>query len=184
MVWQLCCRGMCKNLLRSVVQQRNYGKAKFPSNLNCGQKSVSETGPGSLFNVGLPCIRTQCICKWWFWKLPGRLTISCDWYFIYSMVVGVRKNMMLLFENKLSHIFCVLGAGFTNAEWAWRFVKPNQCCCLACWFVYLCVIFYHVFCDIWINCGYVWLRCCRIGDKCVVLFLKMWEIGVCSITKI
>ena len=48
----------------------------------------------------------------------------------------------------------------------------------------LCVIFYHVFCEIWINCGYVWLRCCRIGDKCMVLFLKMWEIGVCSIAKI
>ena len=45
MARQLCCRGMCKNLLRSDGQQRNYGKAKFPSNLNCGQKTVSETGP-------------------------------------------------------------------------------------------------------------------------------------------
>ena len=27
------------------------------------------------------------------------------------MVVGVRKNMMLLFENKLSYIFCAVGAG-------------------------------------------------------------------------
>ena len=35
----------CKKLLRSDGQQRNYGKAKFPSNLNCGQKTVSETGP-------------------------------------------------------------------------------------------------------------------------------------------
>ena len=32
------------------------------------------------------------------------------------MVVGVRKNMMLLFENKLSYIFCVVGAGVTNAD--------------------------------------------------------------------
>ena len=91
------------------------------------------------------------------------------------------KNMMLLFENKLSYIFCVVGAGVTNAESAWWLIKLNQRCWLAC---LLCVIFYHVFCEIWINCGYVWLRCCRIGDKCVVLFLKMWEIGVCSITKI
>ena len=82
------------------------------------------------------------------------------------MVVGVRKNMMLLFENKLSYIFCVVGAGVTNAESAWWFIKLNQRCWLAC---LLCVIFYHVFCEIWINCGYVWLRCCRIGDKCVVL---------------
>ena len=45
MARQLCCRGMCKNLLRSDSQQRNYSKAKFPSNWNCGQKIVSETGP-------------------------------------------------------------------------------------------------------------------------------------------
>ena len=44
MARQLCCRGMCKNLLRSDGQQRNYSKAKFPSNMNCGQKIVSETG--------------------------------------------------------------------------------------------------------------------------------------------
>ena len=49
MARQPCCRGMCKNLLRSDSQQRSYGKAKFPSNLNCGKKSVSETGPWSIF---------------------------------------------------------------------------------------------------------------------------------------
>ena len=97
------------------------------------------------------------------------------------MVVGVRKIMMLLFKNKLSYIFCVVGAGVTNAEWAWWFIKLNQRCWMAC---LLCVIFYHVFCEIWISCGYVWLRCCRIGDKCVVLFLKMWEIGVCFIISV
>ena len=42
---RLCCRGMCKNLLPSDGQQQNYSKAKFPSNLNCGQKILSETGP-------------------------------------------------------------------------------------------------------------------------------------------
>ena len=45
MARQLCCRGMYKNLLRSDGQQRNYSKAKFASDLNCGQKIVSETGP-------------------------------------------------------------------------------------------------------------------------------------------
>ena len=45
MARQLCCRGMCKNLLRSDGQQRNYNKAKFSSNLNCRQNIVSETGP-------------------------------------------------------------------------------------------------------------------------------------------
>ena len=49
MARQLCCRGMCKNLLRSDSQQRNYSKAKFPSNWNCGQKIVSETGPWGHF---------------------------------------------------------------------------------------------------------------------------------------
>ena len=44
-VVSLCCGGMCKNLLRSDGQQRNYGKAKFPSNLNCDLKNASETGP-------------------------------------------------------------------------------------------------------------------------------------------
>ena len=29
---QLCCRGMCKNLLQSHGQQQNYSKANFPSN--------------------------------------------------------------------------------------------------------------------------------------------------------
>ena len=45
MAQQPCCRGVCKNLLRSNGQQRNCNKAKFASNFNCGQKIVSETGP-------------------------------------------------------------------------------------------------------------------------------------------
>ena len=49
MARQLCCCGMCKNLLWSDGQQRNYSKPKFPSNSNCGQKIVSETGPRSAF---------------------------------------------------------------------------------------------------------------------------------------
>ena len=56
MARQLCCRGMCKNLLRSDGQQRSYGKAKFPSYLNCGQKTVSETGPS--LNKTIPAFVT------------------------------------------------------------------------------------------------------------------------------
>ena len=40
----------CKNLLRSDGQRRNYGEAKFTSNLNCGQKNVSEMGPWTPLN--------------------------------------------------------------------------------------------------------------------------------------
>ena len=63
MARKLCCRGMCKNLLRSDGQQRNYSKAKFPSNLNCGHKIVSETAPWSVTlarssstNIPLSCV--------------------------------------------------------------------------------------------------------------------------------
>ena len=35
--------------LRSDGQQRNYGKAKFTSDLNCRQRLVGETGPGPMF---------------------------------------------------------------------------------------------------------------------------------------
>ena len=34
-----------QNLLRSDGQQRNYSKAKFPSNSNCGQKSLVKRAP-------------------------------------------------------------------------------------------------------------------------------------------
>ena len=43
MARQLYCRGMCKYLLRSDDQTRNYSKAKFPSNLNWGSKIVWHT---------------------------------------------------------------------------------------------------------------------------------------------
>ena len=43
---------MCKKLLRSDGQQRSYDKAKFPSNLNCGEKTVSETGPRNIGENG------------------------------------------------------------------------------------------------------------------------------------
>ena len=49
MARQLCCRDMYRLLLRSDGQQRNYSKTNFRSNLNCGQKTVSETGHLSVF---------------------------------------------------------------------------------------------------------------------------------------
>ena len=83
MARQLCCRGMCKNLLRSGGQPRNYGNTKFPPNLNCGQKNISETGPrttvvlqGLRFNR-LPLASFTKEVKLWSSKCPllinGRL---------------------------------------------------------------------------------------------------------------
>ena len=46
MARQLCCRCMCKKLLRSHGQQWNYSKANFPWNLNCGRKSLMKQAPG------------------------------------------------------------------------------------------------------------------------------------------
>ena len=66
MARQLCCRGMCKNLLRSDGQQQSYGKAKFPLNLNCGQKNVSETGPWPLLlsSIGRYCFSNLLYPLW------------------------------------------------------------------------------------------------------------------------
>ena len=69
-----------------------------------------------LINYISGCILTPCICKWWFLKLPGCITTRCDWYFIDSMVVGVCKNMMLLFENKLSYMTWVAHAQHGGRE--------------------------------------------------------------------
>ena len=60
------------------------------------------------------------------------------------MVVGVRKNM-LLFENKLSYIFCVVGAGVTNAEWASWFVSTSAVgwhvhLCTCAWYLTMCFV--------------------------------------------
>ena len=72
------------------------------------------------------------------------------------MVVVVRKNMMLLLENKLSYIFCVVGAGVTNVKWACWFVKLHQRSWLACWFAYFCVHFNILPCVLW-NLSQLWL---------------------------
>ena len=66
MEWQLCCHGICKNLLRSSGQQWNYSKAKFPWNLNCEQKVVSE--------IGL-WMKTG---NYWTHKVNNNVYISCN----------------------------------------------------------------------------------------------------------
>ena len=109
-----------------------------------------------LLTLGCPVYLPRFIGKWWIYRLPGCLMIRCHWLFIYSMVVGVRKNRISLLENKFSYIFCVVGAGVTNAEWAWWFVKLHQRCWLACWFVYLCVHFNILSCVLW-NLNQLWL---------------------------
>ena len=62
MAWQLCCRGMCKNLLRSDGRQRNYKKTKFPSNLDFGQKIVSESIPRTLFSLKFKLSKAREFC--------------------------------------------------------------------------------------------------------------------------
>ena len=65
MTRQLCCRGMCKNLLRSDGQQWNYSKAKFPSSLNCGKKIVRETGPWAVNWYQLCWVRVSPASNMW-----------------------------------------------------------------------------------------------------------------------
>ena len=70
------------------------------------------------------------------------------------MVVGVRKNMMLLFENKLSYIFCVVGAGVTNPESAWSVMAyQTQPALLAGMFIVRDILP----CVLW-NLNQLWLR--------------------------
>ena len=50
-----------QNLLRSDGEQRNYSKAKFPSNLNCGQKSLMKRAPGVYYMyIAMNCTVTYC----------------------------------------------------------------------------------------------------------------------------
>ena len=49
--FQLRCVDMYNNLLRSDGKQWLYSKEKFPSNLNCEQNVVSETGPCVLGDI-------------------------------------------------------------------------------------------------------------------------------------
>ena len=51
-----------KNLLRSDGQQRIYSKAMFPSNLNCGKKSLVKRAPGPCLHVVNKLIFQDLIC--------------------------------------------------------------------------------------------------------------------------
>ena len=79
--------------------------------------------------------------------------------------VIVRKQIKL-------HILCC--GGWCHERWISLMAYQTQPALLAGMFIVRDILPY-VFCEIWINCGYVWLRCCRIGNNCVVLFLKMWQ---------
>ena len=92
MARQLCCRGMCKNLLRSDGQQQSYGKAKFPSNLNCGQKiflvkrdpvpdyqAISETISDWLRSTHISKLQIPFVCWAFIYQTVGRFTTkSCE----------------------------------------------------------------------------------------------------------
>ena len=67
------------NLLLSDGQQRNYGKAKFPSDLNCGQRLVSETGPWSSM--------IPRFCQWY-----KCTRITGVFYFVTVGVTGFKAN--------------------------------------------------------------------------------------------
>ena len=63
MTRQLCCRGMCKHLLRFDHQERNYNKANFPSNFNCGQNAVIEMGPRDPYQHIAVKIKCLPVCR-------------------------------------------------------------------------------------------------------------------------
>ena len=62
MTRQLCFRGMRKILLRYNHQQLNYSWMKFPSNLNCDGKIVSEMGHTDAWSMLTHWGRVTHIC--------------------------------------------------------------------------------------------------------------------------
>ena len=87
---QLCCRGMCKNLLWSDGRHRNYSKAKFPLYLNCGQKIVSETGPR-------PVLLTLLILHGWKVSVSWLNSVTKAQIFF---TISIMKNN---FQSQFSH---------------------------------------------------------------------------------
>ena len=116
MAWQLCCHGMCKNLLRSDRQQRSYGKAKFPSILNCGQKNVSETGPyrksKTIQYNACRCsgdfVWSECLLIAWLVQYSQRIRIEIQARPIPIAValLPVIHNLLLI-TNKRQGYYCI-----------------------------------------------------------------------------
>ena len=133
MARQLCCRGMCKNLLRSDGQQRNYDKAKFPSNLNCGQKTVSGTGP-CRSRLSANCLDDNTFGPWplsrYVWVILTLLThIYCQWTassLVNVMAVDCSEPSHYLSQQWLTVIW-TLGNKFTEnlVKYQCFFFKEN-----------------------------------------------------------
>ena len=89
MTRQLCCRDMYKILFWSDGQQPNYSKAKFPSNLNCGQNFFSEMGPWSCIINSLPA--SAVIWQQRYWSTWLRQWLVARWHKAITWInVGLR----------------------------------------------------------------------------------------------
>ena len=105
MAWQLCCCGMCKNLLRSDGQQRNYCKANFPSNLNWGQKIISETGPWASFQKILATL-TAITDGSWSGRSDKSICMSL-WNFAYIYISTTAMSIYMLISKTVQNMkFC------------------------------------------------------------------------------
>ena len=120
-VRQLCCRGMCRNLSRSDGQQRNNSKAKFPSNLNYGQKSLVKRAPGHHW------FKYWCVAYWapnhcvnQCWLVVNRiLENKLQWNANLLIIIKIQqfsiKKMRLNMSSAKWQPFC-LGLNVLNAK--------------------------------------------------------------------
>ena len=107
-----CCRGMCKYLLRSDGQRRSYGKANFPSNFNCEQKTVSETGPRTSTHY---TVRRRT-------KKSGE--ISKPWEKCYSCSIALKFDRPLGVWRRW-----VCGVGVDGGDVTWvRYLSKHMMC--------------------------------------------------------
>ena len=139
----LCCRGMCKTLLRSDGQQRSYGKAKFQTNLNCGLKNVSETAPGldfsDLYSVSKTCSHTQSvtICAPVFnqHRIILHINIGPEWHLFYSyfcIAMAVLHTIFSFAKHTIFVLFIIL------SPWGMRQLFIHYCPILK-WRTCICV---------------------------------------------
>ena len=72
--------------LRSDGQQWNYGKVKFPSNLNCRQKNSSESGPwcfSTRATAATVLISQPCISSHSWVKLIANMNLDTAYFWLY-----------------------------------------------------------------------------------------------------